>query len=266
MRLLNVIRVRCLSIVVFCILAQYIPISGDILALKPSGAINDFANLLSPETKRNLEQLSINVWKKAEVALVMVTIPSLEGNSIDGITNRLYEKWGIGKKGKDEGVLVLLALKERKIRIETGYGIEGYITDLKANTIRITATERFLSKDNWNDGLSFIFGSFVKLIAKEKNIPIEDLLSVNQHYGNYRRDSRQRINPLQFLFFIVILLILLGTRTGRSMLPWILLGLLGSSRRTYSGGGGFGGGFGSSGGFGGFGGGMSGGGGSSGGF
>lgn len=241
---------------------------ADILSTPaPNTAINDYAKILSSETRRTLEQLSINVYQKTGVALVLATFPSLEGGTIDGITNRLYEKWGIGKKGSDEGVLVCLAMKEGKIRIETGYGVEGYITDLLTSQIRRNATVRYLSKNQWDQGLSLVMYSLTQLIAQEKEISLEGLLPEGQPAAQVRPyRTRRKVNPLQWIFGFFTILFLLGTRTGRAMLPWILLALMSGSRRSHFGGGGFGGGFGDSGGFGGFGGGMSGGGGSSGGF
>lgn len=240
--------------------------SANILDSKPSGAINDFANILSPNTKALLEQLCIRVHEKTGVAMVCATFSSLEENDIDDITNRLYQKWGIGKKGSDEGVLVLLAMKERKIRIETGYGVEGYITDYKATAIRREATDQYLSQNRFDQGLTQIFYSLTNLIAEEKQVTLETLIPGNLSAAPVRvarQEPGQSLNPLQVLFLILIILFLLGSRTGRTILFWFLLSSL--SGRRGSGGGGFGGGF-SGGGFGGFGGGMSGGGGSSGGF
>ena len=251
--------------ILFVLLVILISVNADILSYKPSGAVNDFAQVLSPQVKASLERLCVNVYNKTGVALVLSTFPSLEGEDVDGITNKLYEKWGIGKKGKDEGVLVFLAMKERKIRIETGYGVEGYITDLLATQIRQKATAEFLSRDQYDKGIVLIFSSLTQLIANEKGIPFQEMAPQGQ-YTPQPGTTRQRPsnNPFRFLFIFIIIIFLLGTRSGRAMLPWILLMSMGGRRSSF-GGGGFGGGFGG-GGFGGFGGGMSGGGGSSGGF
>lgn len=237
-------------------------VSADILNRKPSGPINDFAGILTAPAKSTLTQLSNNVYNKTGVALVLATFPSLEGDEIDGITNRLYENWGIGTKGKDEGVLVLLAMEERKIRIETGYGVEGYITDLKASQIRIGATDQYLSNNQFDKGISAIFSSLTQLIAQEKGVSFESLLPSGHQIAPVRIQQRRRANPLQGILFLLVIIFLLGTRSGRAMLPWLLLASMSGGRRSSFGGGGFGGGFSGSG----FGGGMSGGGGSSGSF
>ncbi len=252
------------KVFLFCILIVAVS-DADILSLKPSGPINDYANLLSQNSRELLSNLSDKIYRKTGVAVVLATLPSLEENEIDDITNRLYEKWGIGDKGKDEGVFVLLAVKERKIRIETGYGSEGYVTDLKASEIRRNASEKYLSQDRWDEGISLIFLSLAGLIAQEKEVPLKELISGNQQLNvSHVNRPHRGINPVNIIFIILLILFLLGSRTGRAMLPWLLLASMGSSRRSF-GGGGFGGGFGG-GSFGGFGGGMSGGGGSSGSF
>ena len=210
-----------LFIIFLFILASAI---ANILTSKPSGPINDFAGILSSEASNSLIALCNNVNKMTGVALVLATFPSLEGEEIDDITNKLYEKWGIGQKGKDEGVLVLLAMKERKIRIETGYGSEGYITDLLASRIRQKATVEYLSKNRWDEGITSIFHSLTQLVAKEKGIPFQELVSKDQYIPLTRTTQHRRsTNPLRFIFIFIIILFLLGTRTGRSMLPWILL-------------------------------------------
>lgn len=247
-----------------CALLFLLTADADILSSKPSGPVNDFAGILSQKTKNDLMRLSTSVYNKTGVALVLATVSSLDGGEIDDITNKLYEKWGVGKKGADEGVLILLAMKERKIRIETGYGVEGYITDLQSTQIRQNATTRFFSKNQWDNGIEFMFISLTELIAQEKKVPAETLLSDNRSRAPVRTVQRRRkASPLQMLFVFILIIFLLGTRTGRAMLPWILLALMSGGRRSSFGGGGFGGGFSSGGGFGG---GMSGGGGSSGGF
>ncbi len=229
--------------------------------------IADRAKIISNLTKAKLEQLSKNVHTQTGVALVMVTVPSLDGITIEEYANRLYEKWGIGQKGKDEGVLVLLAVKERKVRIETGYGVEGYITDLQESQIIRRAIESHLKSNQWDQGLALIMVSLTQLIAQEKGVSPESLMPQGQFPDrSVSYHKRKPTNPLQIIFFVIIIFLLLGTRPGRAMLPWILLMMMSGSRRSRFGGGGFGGGFGGSGGFGGFGGGMSGGGGASGGF
>ncbi|MBN1983390.1 MAG: TPM domain-containing protein, partial [Chitinivibrionales bacterium] len=240
----------------------------DILSLKPRGPVNDFAGILSEGTKQTLSTISISLYNKTGVSLVLATISSLNGHDIDDVTNRLYEKWGIGNKKNDEGIFIVLAVEERMIRFETGYGSEGYFTDAIASSIRQEASKLYLSKNQWDNGLSFIVNAAVSVIAKEKNAALTDILpsaSTNQFQQTVRYPSKQQQGKLSFfqiVIIMIVLLIMISTRTGRMLLMYILLSSGHGRHGTRHGG--FGGGFGG-GGFGGFGGGRSGGGGSSGG-
>jgi len=78
------------------------------------GAVNDFASVVSPKVKAAMESLSREILQKTGASVVVVTVKSLEGSVIDLYATELFEYWGIGKKGQDKGVLILLALEERK--------------------------------------------------------------------------------------------------------------------------------------------------------
>jgi uncharacterized protein len=100
------------------------------------GYVNDYAGLLSPAAKTQLDARLTQLEKDTTAEVAVVTVKSLEGDSVDDYAVRLFEKWKIGKKGKDNGVLFLVALDDRKMRIEVGYGLEPVITDGRAGRIR----------------------------------------------------------------------------------------------------------------------------------
>lgn len=100
-----------------------------------TGRVTDNAQLLSAETRRSLsEQLKVHEEKTGN-QVVVLTIPSLEGESIEGFAVRVFEDWKLGSKGKDNGVLIIVAPQDRRMRIEVGYGLEGVLTDLTAGRI-----------------------------------------------------------------------------------------------------------------------------------
>jgi len=102
---------------------------------KPEGWVTDRAGLLDPIAKARVEQLLTEVDRKSGVEIAVVTLPTLGGRSVEEVAVELFHAWGIGKKGKDEGLLLLVAPKERKLRIEVGYGLEGTIPDGMAGEI-----------------------------------------------------------------------------------------------------------------------------------
>ena len=102
---------------------------------KPPKLVNDFANILGDREELILEKKLVAYNDSASTQIAVVTISSLKGNDIGDYSFRLAEKWGIGQKGKDNGLLILIALEDRKMFIATGYGMEGVIPDALAKRI-----------------------------------------------------------------------------------------------------------------------------------
>jgi len=100
------------------------------------GFVNDYAGLLSPAGKAELEAKLSQLKNDTTAEVAVVTMKNLEGDSVEDYAVRLFEKWGIGKKDKNNGVLFLVAVDDRKMRIEVGYGLEPVITDGRAGRIR----------------------------------------------------------------------------------------------------------------------------------
>ena len=227
---------------------------------KPSGSVNDFASVIPEPYLKKMNDLSEEVLAKTGVSLVVATVETIGDNAVETYANELYRDWGIGKKGEDKGVLILLALKERKIKIETGYGVEGILPDGLVGQILDESVLPYLKNGRYGEGLYNGLVSVALVIAKDAGVQLT---------GDYRpvRQVRRRqtgISP--FLLFLIVLFLLFGSR---AIWPGLFLaGMAGRGRSP----GGFGGGYdrggfgGFGGGFGGFGGGMSGGGGASRGF
>ena len=216
------------------------------------GAVNDFAGVITSQYEHSMDLLAREVLQKTGTSVVVVTLKSIEGNDPADYANRLYETWGIGKKGEDKGVLILFALKERRVRIETGYGVEGILPDGLAGDILDKYVVPHLRKGNYDKGLSNAVVAVSSVIAKDAEI---SLTGSPATYKTKKVKEKPQINLFSLILFFIVLSMLLGTRRGRAILPFVLLMFLAGGR----GGGGSFGGFG--GGFGGFGGGMSGGGG-----
>ena len=219
--------------------------------------INDYAEVITPEYRARMEKLARALWDKTGTALVVATFRDLGGESPRIFANKLYEAWGIGKSGQDKGVLLLVAVKERQVTFETGYGVEGILPDAKMGDILDQYVVPFLRRDEYGEGLLNGMAAVAQVVAQNAGVR----LNLDRYAPGTTVQSRSRglvgLLPL-FLLVLFIILGLFGRRRGLFplfFLPWIFLG---------GGGRGIGGGFG--GGFGGFGGGMSGGGGASRGF
>lgn len=239
---------------------------------KPEGWVTDRAGLLDASTRDRLERLLTEVERKSGVEIAVVTLPTLGGGSVEEVALGLLQAWGIGKRGKDEGLLLLVARKERKIRIEVGYGLEGTIPDgLAGEILRETITPRF-RQGRFAEGIEAGVRQIVETIARQKQLALATPRAApfrptvkNLGIDERRLLSRATIIFLLLLFgligFAIVNERLLRSRRGPRWFRRRFFGFPGGYR-----GGGSSGGFGSgdSGGFGGFGGGSSGGGGASG--
>jgi uncharacterized protein len=123
---------------VFLALTLVLATAWPVLALSfpnPQGYVSDFAGLLLPDTRATLEADLAQLEKDTTAQVAVVTITSLDGDTIEDYAVNLFEAWGIGQKSQDNGVLFIVALVERKARIEVGYGLEAIITDGRAGRI-----------------------------------------------------------------------------------------------------------------------------------
>ena len=218
---------------------------------KPQGAVNDFALLIPPKDKQLMETISREVLQKTGTSIVIATVETVGDSDYETYANELYADWGIGKKGEDKGVLIFLTKKERKVRIETGYGVEGILPDGLAGQVLDDYVIPYLKKDDYGKGLLNGTIALSQIIAKDAGVSITGTVPYQQGYRPRRtRSLGSRIVSL--LFFIILFFVAMRNPL---LIPFLLLGMGGRG----GGGGGSFGGFG--GGFGGFGGGLSGGGG-----
>ena len=235
-----------------------------------TGRVVDQAHLLSPEQVQDLTSKSAALESQKGAQFVVATVNSLEGYPVEDYGYRLGRAWGIGQKGKDNGVILLVAPNEHKVRIEVGYGATPYITDAMSGLIiRENVIPRFKQND-YGGGIEAGADAIIKQMSlspdeAQKNIAAaEQVQQKRQHSGG---------NPLPFIFWMMVIgfVVLSHFRRGRGrryrsrhggISPWVVLWGLnelnrGSRRSSWDGGsswGGGGGGWGGGGGggFGGF--------------
>jgi uncharacterized protein len=113
-----------------------VPLGAKALTVPPlQGRVNDYAKMLSPAAVQHLDRVLQDLETSDSTQIVVLTIPSLEGDSLEDFSIRVAEQWRIGQKNLDNGAILLIAKAERKLRIEVGYGLEGRLTDLMAGRI-----------------------------------------------------------------------------------------------------------------------------------
>ncbi len=231
---------------------------------EPRGLVNDYANVIPLEQEKRIEGLTGELYRKTGIPVVVVAMPDIGGAEYNEYANRLYETWGIGKKGEDKGVLLFVTVKERRMRIEVGYGVEGVLPDGLAGEIRDRHMIPFLKEDRYGEGLLNGAAAVARILAESEGVELTGQVQAPSQTGRSRRSGGGLLSFLPIV--LIVLFLLLSSRRRGGSGAWLLLPLLlggGRGRSSGFGGGGFGG---FSGGFGGFGGGMSGGGGAGGGF
>ena len=212
----------------------------------PSGYVNDFAHVVPADQAQDLENYLSDVEQRTGAQIAVVTLPSVEGGDIDRAAVELFKAWGIGQKGKDNGILILASIGDRRARIEVGYGLEGVITDADAGDILRQQVYPYFKQKQYGQGLSNAAHAVADRITPS------DQAQANQDEMGIGMGQALKI------ILIILFIILYFYIRIRYRLWWI-----GGWGGGGWGGGGFGGG---GGGFGGFGGGGSGGGGASGGW
>lgn len=219
---------------------------------KPTSYVTDLAGVIDPESKLMMERLATEVKSKAHATLEVVTIQSLDGLTIEEFTTRLEDNWKVGPKGTDKGVVMVFALKERKWRIEPGYGLEGVLNDAKVGDIGRSMVPQLKGKQY---GPAILTGveQVADDVATDAGVTLTPLLDIqDQVEESLPPPPPPRSHPilrlLQVLFFIVMFVVVL--RLGGWQLLFVLLGsnlMSGGRGGGFGGGGGggdFGGGFG----------------------
>lgn len=201
---------------------------------KLTSYINDYTNTLNSSQKNELESLLTNFDNETSTQIVVLMINSLENEALEDYSIRVAENNGIGQKEEDNGLLLLIAKEDRIMRIEVGYGLEGYVTDAKSSyIIRNVITSEF-QKEDYYQGIKNGLEDIIKL-------------STDANYLNDKNLEEEQEIPiiLQIIFFIIFAIIIIKN-------PWLLLFLGGRGGGNSGRGGNSGGGFkGGGGGFGG---------------
>jgi uncharacterized protein len=247
--------------------------SEQIKDLKPQGYVNDFAGVLSEQSKAKLTALCAEVDQKAKAQIAVVTVSSLQGEPVEQFSIDLATAWGVGPKQQARGVLILLAPNDRKYRIEVGYGLEPILPDGKVGGFGREAVP-FLRQNDYSGAILLLTQRVAAVIAADQKVALSTLSGVAPP-ASAEPDNMPL--PLSTLVWLVIIAVFVFFPVAGFILRLLFAGsMIGGPRRRGGwgmggppygggswGGGGFGGG-GSGGGFGGFGGGSFGGGGASG--
>lgn len=245
-------KIRCKVAVAFLCLSAALLAKNVPAPPNPPALVNDYVGILLPHQKNHLEYKLTQFNDSSSTQVAIVIENSLEGDDIFDYSFRLAEAWGIGGKGKNNGVLLYIALKDRNLRIQVGYGLEGVLTDALCKRIIEEIIKPNFREENYFGGL---------------NQATDAIIAITK--GEYKADKKEpKSGGVSFIVFFIILIFILwifskignngGGKTyhkrGQSssdILTGMLLGSMLSGSRGGSSWGSFSGGSGSFGGFGG---------------
>ncbi|MBQ0002333.1 MAG: TPM domain-containing protein [Treponema sp.] len=213
-----------------------------------SGPVVDNAKLLNPSDFQMLTTELLSISEQTKKQIVVLTIPSLKGEALEAYSMKVCEKWKIGSKENDDGVLLLIAFEEKKIRIEVGYGLEGQLTDTKCGLIIRQIIAPAFQSGNYSRGILEAVQTIENIIGTDG---IQPEIAIRE------QESGDPVSAIIVLFFMFFYFFVFSGALSRkfkwlSWLPWFSL-FQGSSNRRYNSNhhDDFFGGFGGSGGFGG---------------
>ena len=228
------------------------------------GPVVDKAGVLSSSDETVIEQLLTDLERTTTAQVAILTVPDLGGENLESYSMAVAQEWKLGQAGKDNGALILLALREKKVRIEVGYGLEGDLTDAKSGYIIREVILPQFRQGNYAQGLYDGASAVSGVILKTADISAEEIAASNR--SSQERSTSGGSIPFNLIIFIIIILFSSIGRMGRrgrrrgGILPWLFLGsMMGNNRHdrfgsgvsSGFGGGGFGGFSGGGGGFGG---------------
>lgn len=217
------------SVSVFALDVPYPPKNGYVL---------DQTQSLSKEEVRTMNQMGLELEKKTKAQIAVLVVPTLDGEDITDYANRVFRSWGIGQKEANNGILFLVALKDKQMRIEVGYGLEGAINDAKAGQLLDEYASPAFKNGHIGQGIVSTYRVLVGETAKEYGVTIDGSKT-------YEKQDVVELSPVQLLLIgigILALIIVDMTFFGGTIVQsilWILASGRGGSGR--SGGGGFGG-------------------------
>lgn len=177
-----------------------------------NGPVNDYAGLLDSAEKRHLTDFLTNLSDTKGIQIAVLTLPSLEGDDLERFSIRTVEQWKLGKKGEDNGALLLIAVAEKKIRIEVGYGLESTLTDMQSGSIIRNIIAPAFRSGNYGKGI-------IGAVQTMANLAAGDVGDIDESYASEISDddpaAASRPSAFVLFLFFVFMMIAMNRRRRR---------------------------------------------------
>lgn len=201
--------------------------------------VNDFADVIDSKDEEEIMAIGSSLFKQTTAQVVVVTVDSLDGYDEKEYALKLGREWGVGSKEKNNGVVLLMAVKERKVTIQVGYGLEGCLPDGKTGRILDDYAIPYLSKNDFSTGLTEAYKAITSTVYKEYDVTPE----IDYDYKDYLRDedNEKIFTILKTLIILAVIAAISFSGKGKGKGRTVIFGPYvggSSSGGSYSGGGG----------------------------
>lgn len=194
---------------IFCLHAKSVPTLQS--------RVNDYANVISQSDKSQLESLLYSLENSTGIQIAVLTIDSLEGENLEDYSMKVAETWKIGQKGDDNGAILLVAMEERKVRLEIGYGLEDKLTDTKCGLIIRNIIIPEFRNGNYSEGIFEGVKNMIGIVSEDETLISNDVTNPNNS-----SDYKGVIFGLLFVFGWFVLFSSLASGPKNHWLPWII--------------------------------------------
>ena len=190
--------------------------------------VNDLANVISEETENYIIDCNKKLAPPTGAQIVVMTVESLDGESIETYAHGVFEQYGIGASDKNNGTLILLSIGDRQSRIEVGYGAEGFITDAGSGRIQDNYMIPEYKNNNWEAGLKKGFDVILALYEKEYEVEISEGANIYD-YDNMPDNSSSEemdniINGFETGFFFTMIFAIIGKNNKKNRIIRLIIG------------------------------------------
>lgn len=213
--------ISCAVVTIWMCLASLSVFALEVPNPPKNGYVLDQTQTLTKEEIHSMNRMGLELQKKTKAQIAVLLVPTLDGEDVTDYANRVFRSWGLGQKDANNGVLFLVALKDKQMRIEVGYGLEGAINDAKAGQILDDYTIPHFKQGHIGTGVVNTYAVLVGETAKEYGATIDGSQT-------YTRKDVVELSPFKMLLIgggILLLLILDFTVFGGAItqsLLWIL--------------------------------------------
>ncbi len=244
------LRIKALVLLLsicFCLTAL-VSSAEVVIPDKPLNHVVDLAGIINDNVEANLNRYLLELEQKTTAQMVVLTINSLEGESLEDLSIKIaHQKWKLGQKDKDNGILLLISLQGRKYRFEIGYGLEGILPDSLVGSIGRDYLVPYFRKGDYSTGIFAATLAVISEIASDAEIEISGMPTLRSRSTTpVRTMERRKPTGLSTIFTILLFigLIYLFIKHPRLLLFFLMFSMIGGGRRSGwgGGGGGFGGG------------------------